>query len=319
MPIINQVVSGGGTTPTGTINITTNGTHDVTNYATADVLVPTTAPTYYREFMLTGTGTLMSDTTTTHIMDFTGVKGLASYVLQEAYLGNNNISGLVDMSDLELLSGVYSCNNMFGACSGITGVDMSSLTQISGTYCCANMFQYSSITTVNMSSLQVVSGSTACGNMFAFCTGLTSVDISALTTLSGNSCCNGMFKGCSALTSVALTSLQEISGANAFANAFAFTGLTSLTFPSLSVLTASNAIKQICQDCLALTSISFPALTSTSFGSQTTQFDNMLLNVTGCTVHFPSNLQSVIGSWASVTAGFGGTNTTVSFDLPATT
>jgi hypothetical protein len=44
----------------------------------------------------------------------------------------------------------------------------------------------------------------------------------------------------------------------------------------------------------------------------------MLPGVTGCTVHFPSNLQSVIGSWADVTEGFGGTNTTVLFDLPAT-
>ena len=44
----------------------------------------------------------------------------------------------------------------------------------------------------------------------------------------------------------------------------------------------------------------------------------MLQGVTGCTVHFPSNLQSVIGSWSDVTAGFGGTNTTVLYDLPAT-
>ena len=73
------------------------------------------------------------------------------------------------------------------------------------------------------------------------------------------------------------------------------------------------------QNCTHLTSISFPALTSTSFGSFTNQFNNMLYGVTGCTVHFPSNLQSVIGSWADVTNGFGGTNTTVSFDLPATT
>ena len=68
----------------------------------------------------------------------------------------------------------------------------------------------------------------------------------------------------------------------------------------------------------SITTVSLPALKSTSFGSATNQFDYMLKNVTGCTVHFPSNLQSVIGSWTSVTSGFGGTNTTVLFDLPAT-
>ena len=45
--IINQITKGSGVTPTGTIQITNNGITDVTNYATADVQVPTTAPTYY--------------------------------------------------------------------------------------------------------------------------------------------------------------------------------------------------------------------------------------------------------------------------------
>ena len=44
----------------------------------------------------------------------------------------------------------------------------------------------------------------------------------------------------------------------------------------------------------------------------------MLNGVTGCTVHFPSNLKSLMMYWSDVTRGFGGTNTIVLFDLPAT-
>ena len=67
-----------------------------------------------------------------------------------------------------------------------------------------------------------------------------------------------------------------------------------------------------------LQTLSFPALTSNSFGTNTDQFNSMLSNCENVTVHFPSNLQSVIGDWQDVLNGFGGTNTTVLFDLPAT-
>lgn len=103
---------------------------------------------------------------------------------------------------------------------------------------------------------------------------------------------------CPALNEVDLSSLSDISDGGTFGRqdmeigAFAGTNLKTLSFPSLN---------------------------SNSFGNYTNQFDGMLIDVTGCTVHFPSNLQSVIGNWTSVQNGFGGTNTTVLFDLPATT
>ena len=45
--------AGGGSTPTGTINITTNGDHDVTNYATAHVDVTGTVPVFGRSIDVT--------------------------------------------------------------------------------------------------------------------------------------------------------------------------------------------------------------------------------------------------------------------------
>jgi hypothetical protein len=61
--------------------------------------------------------------------------------------------------------------------------------------------------------------------------------------------------------------------------------------------------------------VSFPALTTSSFGPSTNQFNNMLQGCSNVTVHFPATIQSTIGNWSSVTSGFNGTNTTVLFDL----
>ena len=124
---------------------------------------------------------------------------------------------------------------------------------------------------------------------FVKCTSLASVDLSSLTTVSGANSLEYCFGNCSNLASADLSSLTTVSGSYAFVNAF--------------------------YRCVSLSSLSFPALTASSFGSYTNQFDNMLRNVTGCTVHFPAAIQSTIGSWTSVTNGFGGTNTTVLFDL----
>ena len=63
----------------------------------------------------------------------------------------------------------------------------------------------------------------------------------------------------------------------------------------------------------AVTELRFPALKTTS----TIEIQYMLSSVDGCTVHFPSNLESTIQGLAGY-PNFGGTNTTLLFDLPAT-
>lgn len=63
----------------------------------------------------------------------------------------------------------------------------------------------------------------------------------------------------------------------------------------------------------AVTELRFPALKTTS----TIEIQYMLSSVDGCTVHFPSNLESRIQGLTGY-PNFGGTNTTILFDLPAT-
>ena len=172
MPIINQVVQGGGGS----------------------------APAHYIEKTVDANGKLVNGS---NIIDLTGVTDVGDYVLYYEYYNNTAISGAVDMSDLTIISGTSACQNMFQGCTGLTSVDMSSLTTISGPQACQSMFLgCTGLTTVDMTSLTTINVSAACSTMFRGCTGLTSVDLSGLTTLSGNNACNNMFRDCTSLTTV---------------------------------------------------------------------------------------------------------------------
>ena len=346
--IINQ--TGGGTQPTGTTQITSNGTHNVAGYEFADVNVPTTAPALYREFELDGTGKLVQNTTTTHIMDFTGMKDVNAYMLTYAYYNNTAISGAVDMSDLTKVSGMYACNYMFQGCTGLTSVDLSSLETVSGGNACQSMFKgCTGLTSIDLSSLKTVSYSSGCNSMFYGCTGITSIDLSSLTTISGGNACQEMFNGCTGLTSADLSSLTTVNGQGGCNGMFyGCTGITSIDLSSLTILSGQNGcngmffgctnlasvnishltkigttsvssnMSGMFKNCTSLTSLSFNGLPYTTINLNGA-FQNMLQGVTGCTVHFPADWQTDMSSWSNVTNGFGGTNTTVLWDLPSVT
>ena len=172
-----------------------------------------------------------------------------------------------------------------------------------------------SLTSADLSSLTAVSGEQALYNAFQDCNKLTSVDLSSLTTVSGDSAFNYAFGYCGKLTSIIFSSLTTVSGIGSFNNAFYYCdALTSVEFSSLSTLTGAQALYSAFFQCNKIKSLSFPALTVDSFGSTVNQFENMLYRVDGCTVHFPAAIQAKIETMTGY-PNFGGTNTTVLFDL----
>lgn len=215
--------------------------------------------------------------------------------------------------------------NAFKNCTTITSVDLSSLTEITGTDTMNNFCNgCTNLTSVDLSNVVTINGSSVLDHAFSN-TSITSVDLSSLQTIFGGSAMNSAFADCPLINSIDLSSLTTLANAVTMPSAFSLSTsptsplpLTSVTFTSLSSINGTAPMRNLFQRRDGL-EIFFPAFTSTTFqGQLTTYLDNLVNNAVGCTVHFPSNMQAVIGSWSSVQTGFGGTNTTVLWDLPAT-
>lgn len=199
-----------------------------------------------------------------------------------------DLTGIEDVGVYALAYKYYSTPSIPETINGLNG-----LIRISGAFACYHLFADNlGIKHCTLSNLKVISGLYACNSMFYGCENLEEADVGGIEEISGENSCGYMYYKCKKISSVSFDNLKTCSGLRCLSNAF--------------------------MSCSSLTSLSFPALKSNSFGTEITQFTSMLSNVTGCTVHFPSNLQAVIGEWGAVQNGFGGNNTTVLFDLPAT-
>ena len=122
---------------------------------------------------------------------------------------------------------------------------------------------------------------------------------------------------CTHLTTIKFDNLETISKANALQYTFrdcAYSG--NIHFYKLSSLKVATPFVNMLRGASGAT-LYFESLNSSSFGTVTSQFNNIFVNGSNNTVHFPSNLENVISSWATA-AKMSGTNTTILYDLPAT-
>lgn len=253
------------------------------------------APAYYVEYYVNSSNVL-THSPSASLINLTGVQTIDDDALLAAYRYNSHITS-ADFSNIKTLR------------------------QRSMEQC---FFRATALTSVNFSGLQSADYGSLHSAFYNVSTLTGTLDFSSFTTFTrkiSSSSEGGTFSSAfcgTSITGINFNNLVDIDSDYAFYDAFRSTQLSTVSFPKVKTITRGRVFASAFSGCSLLTSLSFPALISTGFGNYTNQFNNMLHDVTGCTVHFPSNLQSVIGSWSDVTAGFGGTNTTVLFDLPAT-
>lgn len=262
-------------------------------------------------------GVYQPDNTAT-TFSLNGATTVGDFALGYAFKDCSNLTSVLGFENLTSLNQSSMIYAFYG--TRIDGrLDLSKIENLTADNSMVFCFARTGITSVDLSSLTTVSGSYSLNYTFSDCTLLTSADLSSLIVVNGTQAMVGCFRGAVLLTNIDISKLAYLTGNNCFGECFrGLTGLTDMTFYSLKSATGgANGLMGYCfAECTSLTSLSFPALLN--LGTRTNQFSNLLNGVTGCTVHFPSNLQSVIGSWSSVVGGFSGINTTVLFDLPST-
>ena len=280
------------------------------------VEIPTVMP-LTKQYVLDYSGKLCNPNT---FMDLTGINDVGNNALQKAYSNSTLTYDYIDLSSITKLTGSAALQDCFNTCSGIKRANISSLETISGSEAMNYCFAYSSIENVDLSSLKHVSGNKS----MAYCfrgSALKSINISSLEKI-GTYGMHSIFEGCSKLTSMRFPSLVTVYGDYGIVGFInASNNLTTCIFDSLSDISCGSTFYYGFYYCYNLKNIYFYALTENSFGTKRDQF-NMLSGVTGCTVHFPKNLDPQTGSTIiteiSGYPNFQGSNTVLVYDLPST-
>lgn len=196
--------------------------------------------------------------------------------------------------------------------TAVTAIDFSGLTAITGQDAMHNMcFGCTNLITVDLGGVTNIA-TNGVYQAFRGCTNLTSVDLGALETI-GTQGLYGAFYGCTNLSSIDLSNVRVVGGNGLQSAFYQCSTLASMSFDSLEEIGMAG-LQTAFQSCTNLTTLSFPSLTSASFGNSTNQFNGMIQFCAGVTIHFPAAAQAKIETLTGYPS-FGGTNTTVLFDL----
>ena len=174
------------------------------------------------------------------------------------------------------------------------------------------------LTDIDFNDVEVISGKNVLMEQFVGNKGLGKVNTSGIKKITGEGGMKGAFLSAQFSGEFpTFDSLEEISGYMGAVSLFQESNISgSFRFPKLSKITGSVCLG-LAFELTNIEHIYFDALTTQSFGSDTTQLAMIVDGVTGCTLHFPSNLSSVIPTLYDY-PNFSGTNTVILYDLPAT-
>lgn len=327
--VIQPVSGNGGIVPSGTIEITTNGTHNVAVYANAEVNVPASpAVLVTKNITENGTYNASSDS----------ADGYSSVTV--------NVSGTTPTGTLPVTeNGVYNCSayanvdvDVPSTTSSVFGIeatkwagmyvddgyllkttlagtpDFSNVVYIYTDYILNGAF-YSKTGIIgvpdfsNCVSIIADHALTECFKQ----TNITGINFEKLVTIQGTATCLSMCYVCTALTSFNLKSLETIDGYGTFAEAFrGCTSLIRANFESLKTIAGTTSMQNCFVDCLALRSVWFYALETVT---ATSPFNYFLGGVVACNVHFPIAMQATLEQDPDIQRGMGGTGTIVSYDI----
>ena len=209
---------------TGILSIVKNGSYDVTQYATAEVNVPTGgggAATKFgvsidNIFPVAGSELSRPITPTTDqqfSLNMDGITKIGSKALVYKFYYNNAITG-AEFPDLVEIYSDEACCNAFVSCQNLKVISVPKLESINGAKACDSMFMLAGIEgQVSLPSLKTIQGSNACEGMFSYNSGITGVSVPSLTTIDGYGACRNMFQN-TGLTRVDFSALTTITNAN---------------------------------------------------------------------------------------------------------